>query len=212
MAFGGAGRRTLVRGDEISEAADAISAAMQTLSRLRQRLDGVGAPLAATYVEGACDALSFAIDAALWTAVDANGVQHAPWVGSTRLRLEREGKGVYAGLAKPVVVAPPSNAGRSLGADLASSATLVKAMRADEVAAGLMATALAHSDWIHLASGEVFSGDPLAARAVVATVVGRTSFPAWTRRQMDGLIHRGSADGLATLGWRRMTGAALPTA
>lgn len=210
MAFGGPGVHP-VRGD-LAEIAEAIVPVMAALSRLRHELDAAGAPLAGTYIEGAYDALSFAIDAAMWAAVRYRGTEDGAWIGTIQLRLERDGEGVYADLRNPVSVAPPAAAGRSLGADLTGSASVIEVLRKDEVATGLMAAALAHSDWMHVASGEVFIGDPLSARAVVATIAGRTSFPTWTRRQMGGLIHRESADALAALGWRRMTGAALPTA
>ena len=216
MAFGGGGRRPVGAGGDLGACVDAIGSAMQALSRVRHRLDAAGAPLAATYVEGALDALSFSMEAALWVE-GANGRgsgshEDAAYVGTARVQLHRDGTGVYADLAKPFMVPPPVSAGPALGAGLAGATDLAAALRDDEVGSGLMAAALAHTDWIHLETGEVFSGDPLAAHAVVATVVGRTSFPSWTRRQMGGLIHRGSADALAGLGWRRMTGAAMPTA
>lgn len=215
MAFGGSGRVGAAAGPgDLLEAAKAIELTIPHMARVRQRLDAAGAPLAATYAEGACDAMSFALEAVLRSIakLGAAGDAEGACIGTRRLRLLPEASGVYGALADPAEVAPPSDAGPSLGADLAGSPEIVARLRGDDVASALMSAALAHSDWLHLASDAVFTGDALAARAVISTITGRTSFPDLTRSQLGGCIHRGSADALSALGWRRMTGAPLPGA
>lgn len=215
MAFGGNGRVGHAAGSgDLAEAAKAIERTIPHMARVRQRLDAAGAPLAATYAEGACDAMSFALEAVLRSIakLGAAGEVEGAWVGTTRLRLLPEASGVYGALTDAAAVAPPSDAGPSLGADLSASPEIVARLRGDEVASALMCATLAHFDWLHLASDAVFVGDALAARAVVSTVAGRTSFPDLTRLQLGGLVHRESADALGALGWRRMTGAPLPSA
>lgn len=213
MAFGGQGRiGSAAAPDDLVEAAAAAERLLTRLLRARQQFDAAGAPLAATYAEGACDAMSFALEAALKAIARMRGLESGreAFVGTSRLRFLAEDGGVYGELAKPVRESPPRDAQPAIGADIAGNPAIVAALRADDVAAALMCAALAHSDWLHLASDAAFTGDALAARAIVSTIAGRTSFPDLTRHQLGGLIHRGSADALAALGWRRMTGPSLP--
>lgn len=212
MGFGGLGPSTTAAlVGEVGELVEALEGAAARLSRVRVRLDGIGTPLAAIYVEGACDALAHAMEALLWSASRHDLQSKGPSVGTCRLRLRADGEPPFADLVEDVSAPPPATfGGRALGADLATSKEVGDRMKTDEVAAALMTAALSHSDWIHIGSGDAFRGDALAAHAVVATVTGRTSFPSLSRRQMDGLIHRGSAKILAGLGWRRLTGPAIP--
>jgi len=192
---------------EVGDAVDAIERIMAELGRIRNRLSSLGQPLAAVYAAGSFDALAYALEAALAGLGDVPPLPAG--AGLLDLRLRAEGPHPYA-VTDVGALAPPFAAGPSIGSAILADRNAVERLRSDEIAAGLMAAALAHADWLHLASDAVFHGDALAARAVVGTIAGRDTFPSWTRRQMGGLIDRGSADLLSALGWRRMTGAALP--
>lgn len=183
---------------------------LNELLRCRERATAEGVPLAATYIEGAQDSLAHALQAICKAGARPRTEGVVLPLGTGRVMLRSRSERNDVAVAEGIGVSKPVSAGKFIGASLAQDAAEIDLLRKDNVASGLMIAALAHHDWLHMRTDDVFYGDALAAHGIVATLIDRTHLPRWTRAQMRGLIDERSLAVLNRLGWRRVSGPALP--
>lgn len=179
------------------------------LQALRSDAQSLGHQLAATYVEGAVDAVRAALEALPAICVARTGRM---FIGRHELEIcMREGGDAFAlGASTADLGHVVSDCGVHIGHAIGLAGDFLNAMRDDDVVAAMVYMALAECDWIAPSLGQIYYGSSAAAEAIIGTLIGRTTFPRW-RSPAPGLVHDNTQELLNSVGWRRLSGLRLPT-
>lgn len=207
--------------EALYDVASGFELPMRLLGELRLQAIDAGAPYAAVYLEGARGALRHALASIMSDvaeggrapALPTDGTPFALGIGdlavvcgqgplSVRGRLCRAGSG-FDFLEKPDCDLDAQECDPNLPEDLLRDDGVHRLCERPAFSA-LLAAAIGHHRWIHIATGRMASLDPPAARAVVSMLSGGRPLHCWPYAVAAGLLDGEVSRELARLGWRRL--------
>lgn len=208
-------------GEALLDVASRVELPMRLLGELRLQAVDAGAPYAAVYIEGARGALRHALASVLADVAAGDGTPALPTDGApfalgigdlavvcgggplaVRGRLCGAGSG-YDFLEEAAADLDAQAPEPELPEDLLRDGR-VRSLCEGPAFSALLAAAIGHHRWIHIATGRMASLDPPAARAVVSMLSGGRPLHCWPYAIAAGLLDGEVSRELARLGWRRL--------